>query len=143
MVESKIKICRAKPEDMSYIEEKLKRYLLDSTDIHWQQFFVIKNNDKIVAFARIKDHGEYFEFASLGVDYYHRKKGYGKKMLLFLIKEAKRLNYSKPIYSVTHLSEFLGKFGFEEVDVYPDYLDYKKNYICKYPYKIKIMKFKK
>ena len=79
-----IKIERAKKEDWPYIQEKLKKYILDATDANWQQFFVAKNNDKTVAFGRIKDYGECFEIASLGVDYYHRGKGIGSKMILFL-----------------------------------------------------------
>jgi len=142
MAELQIEICKAKEEDMPYIEEKLKKYVLDATNADWRQFFVIKNAGKTVAFARILDHGEYFEIASLGVDYYHRGKGLGGKLLRFLVEEARRLDSKKPIYGTTHIPELLGKVGFEEVYSYPEYLEYKKNHICKYPYKIKIMKYK-
>jgi len=136
-----IEIRRAKEEDMPYIEEKLQKYVLDATNINWQQFFVTKNNERTVAFGRIIDHGDYFEIASLGVDYYHRKKGIAKKLLIFLIKEARRWGPKKPIYGVTHIPEFTKKVGFKEVNIYPEYLEYKKNYICKLDSsKIKIMK---
>ena len=135
-----LQIRKARPQDLPYIEEKMQKYLLDATDISWEQFFVLENDHKVVAFGRVKDHGEYLELASLGVDYYHRKKGYGNKMLAFLIGEARRMDSKKPIYGVTHLSEWLKKFGFEEVREYPEYLDYKKNHVCKHPHKIKIMK---
>jgi len=142
MSKPKVKIQKAKQEDWPYIQEKLKNYLLDATDATWQQFFVLKNGEKIVAFARIKDHGEYFELASLGVDYYHRKKGYGTKMLEFIIQEAKSMDPNKPIYGVTHKTEWFESFGFQEADTYPEYLDHKKNHVCTYPYKIKIMRNK-
>ncbi len=142
MSEPQIEICRAEQQDAPYIEEKLQKYVLDATNATWQQFFVLKNNAKTVAFARIIDHGEYFELASLGVDYYHRKKGFGRRMLIFLIQEAERLDSKKPIYGVTHKPDFLKNVGFQEVDIYPDYLEYKKNHICKHPSWIKIMKYK-
>lgn len=142
MTKSQVEICRAKEEDMPYIKEKLQKYMLDATNISWPQFFVAKIDDKTVAFARIIDHGEYFEPASLGVDYYYRRKGIGTKMVKFLIEEAKRLDPKKPIYGVTHRPEFLKRIGFEEVHNCPEYLEYKKNNICKLDEsKIKIMKY--
>lgn len=138
-----IEICRAKKEDFGYIEEKLEKYILDATCIDWQQFFVLKNDGKTVAFARIIDRGEYFELASLGVDYYHRKKGFGTQLLEFLVEEAKRQNPQKPIYGVTHKPGFLKNAGFKEVYIYPRYLEYKRNYICKLDAsRIKIMRYK-
>lgn len=137
-----IAILRAAKEDMPYIEEKMHKYLLDSTNVSWQQFFVVKNDGKTVAFGRILDHGEFLEPASLGVDYYYRKKGIGAKLLKFLIKEAKRLDPAKPIYGVTHRPSFLEQCGFKEIYSYPDKLEYKRNHICKLDRsKIKIMKY--
>ncbi|MEA3328982.1 MAG: GNAT family N-acetyltransferase [Candidatus Omnitrophota bacterium] len=136
-----IEICRAKQEDMPYIREKMQKYMLDATDINAQQFFVAKNISQTVAFGRIIDHGEFFELASLGVDYYHRKKGIGTRMLRFLIEQAGIQDPQKPIYGVTHRPGFLKKSGFEEIDDYPQCLEYKKSYICKLDSsKIKIMK---
>ena len=142
MTKSQIEICRAKEEDMPYIEEKMQKYLLDTTNAIWQQFFVLKNGGRIITFGRIIDHGEYFETASLGVDYYHRGKGFGTKMIIFLTEEAKKMAPRKLIYGVTHLPEFFKKVGFVEVNNYPEYLEHKKNYICKYPSKIKIVQYK-
>ena len=143
MPKSQLEISRAKEKDMSFIEKRLEKYALDATNLDWQQFFVAQNGGKTVAFGRIVDHGEYFETASLGVDYYHRGKGFGTKMIVFLIEEAKRMEPQKPIYGVTHKPEFFKKVSFEEVDNYPDYFDYKKNHICKNPSRIKVMKYKK
>ena len=137
-----IEISRAQEQDMSFIKERLSMYLLDGTNIECSQFFIARKDGKKVAFARILDHDDYFELASLGVDYYHRSKGIGTKVTAFLIEEAKRLDQGKPIYGVTHRESFLKNLGFEEVSTCPEYLSYKKNHICKYPHKIKIMKFR-
>ena len=135
-----LEIQRAKEEDSPYIKEKLKKYILDDSDADWRQFFVAKAGSKTLAFARIIDYGDYFELASLGVDYYHRKRGIGRKMLLFLIEEARRLNPQKLIYGVTHRPHFLQPAGFKEVSAAPEALEYKKYNKCKLdPSKIKIM----
>ena len=136
-----IEIQRAAEEDAPYIEEKLKKYILSDDGANWKQFFITKNNGKIVAFGRIIEYDEYFEIASLGVDYYHRKKGIGIKLLSFLIEEAKRLNPKKAIYGVTHRPGFLKKAGFKEIEKGPKALEYKKYNKCILPpSKIKIMR---
>ncbi len=139
-----IEISKAQKKDFSYIEEKIKKYLLDSTNIDWRHFFVARLKDKVVAFGRIIDHEEFFEIASLGVDYYHRKRGIGRKMLSYLVQEAKARDFQKPIYGVTHVERFVAGCGFIQVeDNYPSYLDYKRKHICKLDEsRINIMKWK-
>lgn len=125
-----IKICRAQREDAPYIEEKLKKYLLSAGEAGWEQFFVAKYNNKTVAFGRIVDHGDFLEIASVGVDYYHRGKGIGVKMLRFLVEEAKRHNPKKAIYVITHRPGFAAKAGFKEVSAGPEVLEYKRDHEC-------------
>ena len=137
-------IQRAEEKDSPYIQEKLKNYLLDSRGGQWNNFFVSKYEDKTVAFGRVIDHGEYLEVASLGVDYYFRKKGIGADMLLSLVAEAKRIDPGKDVYGVTHLPGFLIKAGFEEVSEGPEKMEYKRHHQHKLDAsKIKIMKLKK
>lgn len=127
-----IQICKAETEDLPFTEEKLKNYILDSTVVDWTQFFAARIKDKTIAFGRIIDHGDFFEIASLGIDYYYRKRGIGRKVLSFLVQEARKGDPQKPIYGITHLKQFLAGCGFIQVkDNYPDYLDYKRKHICK------------
>lgn len=136
-----LKIKKAEEKDRPYIEEKLKNYLLDSANVSWEQFFVVRNNDKTVAFGRVIDHKDYFEIASLGVDYYYRGKGIGVKLLRFLTEEARRKDARKPIYGVTHRPGFFKKVDFKEVDKFPEALEYKRTHKCRlHPSKIKIVK---
>ncbi len=136
-----ITIVKAREPDSPYIKEKLKKYILDSENAAWEQFFVAKRGGKTVAFGRIIDHANFFEIASLGVDYYHRHKGVGTKLLLFLVEEAKRLDSRKPLYLVTHRPAFFQKSGFEETAQTPKVLEDKKYNKCILPpLKIKIMK---
>jgi N-acetylglutamate synthase-like GNAT family acetyltransferase len=116
--------------DWAYIREKLRRYALDANDAQWHHFFVAKTGDKIIGFGRIIYRGDYVELASLGVDYYYRKQGVGKKILAFLIKEAKRAYPGKCIYGVTHRPGFLRPFGFKEVKEAPVELENKRRNEC-------------
>ena len=88
----KVEIRRAEEKDFPYIQEKLKKYILDKINASWQQFFVAKNKDKTVGFARIIEHDNFREIASVGVDYYHRRKKVGSSVVLFLTKEGKKKN---------------------------------------------------
>lgn len=136
-----IKIEKAQESDWPYIQEKLDKYALDATEAKRHQFFVAKLDGKTVAFTRIIERGDAIELASMGVDYYQRGKGIGKRLLKFLIEEAKRLYPDKPIFGVTHRPGFLKPFGFKEVKEAPEALKYKKHYECVLdPSKIKIMR---
>jgi N-acetylglutamate synthase-like GNAT family acetyltransferase len=139
-----VEISKAQSQDFPYIEEKIKKYLLDSTNVGWRQFFVGRIKNKVVCFGRIIDFGDFFEIASLGVDYYYRKKGLGRKLLTFLIQEARRQDVQKPIYGVTHVAAFVASCGFVPVeDNYPEYLEYKRKHLCHLDKsKIKIVKWK-
>ncbi|MDP8292679.1 MAG: GNAT family N-acetyltransferase [Candidatus Orphnella occulta] len=136
-----IKIEKAQECDWPYIKEKLKKYVLDGTDAQWHQFFVAKFDGKTVGFARIIERGNAIEIASVGVDYYQRKKGVGKNLLKFLIEKAKELYPNKPIFGVTHRPGFLAPFGFKEVEDAPEVFKHKKSHGCVLHHsKIKIMR---
>jgi len=140
---NKITISKVKKADIPYIKEKLQKYILDSTNLKWSQFFVAKISEKPVAFGRIVNRKDHVEIASLGVDYYHRKEGIGKKIFLFLIEEAKRTYQTKPIYIVTHIPSFFKQFGFEIVRTYPDYLRSKRKRCKLHESRIRVLKYKK
>lgn len=134
-----LKIQTAEEKDWPYIKEKLENYLLDADNAEWRQFYVVRLGSKTVAFARIIDRGDHLELASLGVDYYHRKKGIGIMLLKFIIEKARELDSSKPIYGVTHRPGFLLKVGFQEASSAPRVLEEKRRTKCKDPSKVKIM----
>ena len=124
-------IAPAQEEDMAYIQEKLKRYSLDDTNISQGQFLVAKSSDAIVAFGRVVDHESFFEIASLGVDYYQRKKGFGRIILSALVQKAQLTDLKKPIYVVTQVPEFMSRCGFESIkERYPQHLDRKRKHLC-------------
>ncbi|MFC1570667.1 GNAT family N-acetyltransferase [Candidatus Omnitrophota bacterium] len=133
---------RATENDQAYIDERIRKDLLDPEDATWDKFFVAKFNGKTVAFGRVIDHGGYLEIASLGVDYYHRKRGLGLRMLEFLLQAALDMDAGKDIYGVTHIPGFLNKVGFSEVSTGPTEMEHKRHNKCKLDAsKIKIMKY--
>jgi len=137
-----IRIEKAREADFAYIREKINNYLLDGNDIDWKQFFVARLGDKAVAFGRILDHGGSFEIASLGVDYYQRKKGIGKEMLSFLLAEIRKMNSQKPVYGITHVAPFVSSCGFIKItENYPQYLDDKRKQCHLDQSRISIMKW--
>ncbi|MFC1631708.1 GNAT family N-acetyltransferase [Candidatus Omnitrophota bacterium] len=138
-----VEITGAGQKDFAYIQEKIKKYLLDATNLEMGQFYVAKAGGKVAAFGRIIDFGEFFEIASLGVDYYQRKRGFGKQILTFLVQEAGRRDIQKPIYGVTHVPEFVLTCGFVPVESgFPDYLDYKRKHLCHlHESRIKVVKW--
>lgn len=121
----------AQEEDMAYIREKLKKYLLDATNIEQNQFLVAKSNNRVVAFGRSIDHETFFEIASLGVDYYQRKKGFGRIILRELVQKAQLSDGQKPIYVLTRVKEFMSRCGFVSVkESYPKHFNHKRDYLC-------------
>ena len=61
---------------------------------------------------------------------------------VYFAKKAKERSQRKPIYIVTDKPDFFNKVGFQEKDIYPAYLGYKKHCKCKsHASKIKIMKY--
>ena len=104
---------------------------MDDTNISCNQFLVAKNNDRVVAFGRIIDHESFFEIASLGVEYYQRKKGLGRIILGALVQKTQLAEVGKAIYVVTHVPEFMSKCGFASVkESYPECFDHKRKHLC-------------
>ena len=136
-----IEIRKAQKEDIPYIQEKIKKYILDGKDMQCEHFWVATSKGKTVGFGRIIDRKDFFEIATLGVDYYHRRQGIGVTLLKYLVKEAKRIDPVKPVYGVTHRIDFVKKAGFKEVDDYPPFFEEKKKTFIVDKSLIKVVKY--
>lgn len=137
-----IKITKAGPEDFPYIQEKIEKYWLDNTEISFDQFIVAKNEQgKTIGFIRCVDHGTFYEPATLGVDYYWRRKGIGSMLFEYIIGIMKK---DKPIYVLTHLPEFFKRYNFVCVDQYPPKIEQKINTVCRLSKdKLSVLQYKK
>ena len=124
-----VEIARAKSEDLPYIKEKIEKYWLDGRGISVEQFFVARNKDcRLVGFIRYVEHPDFYEPATLGVDYYWRGKGIGTMLFGHIMSVIKR---DKPAYILTHIPEFFKKYNFEHTDNYPPEIEQKIKTACK------------
>lgn len=79
-------------------------------------YCIVKKNNKIIACSFLQIHNkELCEVRSLLVDENYRKKGLGKKIILFLIEKAKRMSLEK-IMVLTYIKEVFLSVGFIEED---------------------------
>jgi N-acetylglutamate synthase-like GNAT family acetyltransferase len=94
---------------------------LDITEAIRTQFMIVKNDDVIVAFARIFPRGKLFELATLGVVKQYRSQG-----LSTLLIEKLRTEYPQ-LHLVTVIPEYFKKLGFIVSKEIPKELEQKYN----------------
>ena len=124
-----IQITKAKAEDLPYIKEKIKKYWLDGRDISVEQFFVARNKDgQPVGFMRYFEYPAFYEPSTLGVDYYWRSKGIGDMLFRHILS---LMDSDKPIYILTHIPKYFGKYGFKYTNGYPPEIEKKIETVCK------------
>ncbi|MCI9234318.1 MAG: GNAT family N-acetyltransferase [Bacilli bacterium] len=92
-----MKILRAKSEDLDIINLYMKdmgMIQLDGKSFNFssRKIYVIKNNNKIIAFICYLSLMESIELEAIYVDSIFRKQGYGNILLEYMIQEAGELN---------------------------------------------------
>jgi amino-acid N-acetyltransferase len=80
-----------------------------------RDFTVIEKNKKIIGCGALKIiWKDLAEIRSVAVKRKFHKKGYGKKLIENLLKEAKELDIKK-VFVLTYVPQFFEKFGFERI----------------------------
>ena len=113
---------------------------MDDRVLHYSQFLVAKENDKLVGFARIRKHNSCDELCSFGVIESHRFNGIAKLLVEARIKIA-----SQPVYLVCIIPDYFKKLGFVVVEEYPVEMANKLNYCISelvVPEEYVVMKYK-
>lgn len=100
----------AKQQDTWTIRRLVISALLDPTQLHWQQFWVIECNGKVIACAQLRNFLEAQELGSLVVAKEWRKKGLGTLLTQHLIQQAHQPLYLECLGD--RLASFYGRFGF-------------------------------
>jgi N-acetylglutamate synthase-like GNAT family acetyltransferase len=115
MSETNIVFKQPDEKEFEQVKQMVDEFWLVNENMLSEQFHVILNNSKVIAFARLKEKDDATELGTLGVAKELRRKGWGSKMVLHLLGLAKR-----DVYVVTTLFDFNAKLGFKLVDDYPE-----------------------
>lgn len=119
-----IKIRKAKLEDVNSIRklvnefaEKGRMLPLSLNQIYERirDFSVIEKNGKIIGCGALKIiWKDLAEIRSIAIKKKFQKKGYGRKLIENLLKEAEEIDI-KRVFVLTYIPEFFEKFGFERI----------------------------
>ncbi|MDJ0691688.1 MAG: GNAT family N-acetyltransferase [Xenococcaceae cyanobacterium MO_188.B32] len=104
---------RATVEDIWSIRKLVFAAKLDFTQLRWQQFWLIEQEEKIIACGQLRNFTDAQELGSLVVESSWRGQGIGGYLTLHLIQQA-----SKPLYLECigqKLANFYSRYGFEIV----------------------------
>jgi len=108
--------------DWGIIKDLIKEYRLDDNNLSIDQFIIVKNEQTLLGFGRLKKHLDCDEVSSLGVLPQNRNKGVGKIIIEELVKQA-----AKNIYIVTIIPDYFVKLGFEKTCQFPASMMTKQN----------------
>lgn len=122
-MENDIQISQANSSDFDFIKEQVKKFDLDDREMRYEQFTIVKRNNKIVGFGRIRKHNGCDEFCSLGVLEEDRSRGVAKALINARIEIA-----TQPIYLVCIIPEMFEQLGFKIVHEYPPEIQNKLDY---------------
>jgi len=105
-----VKIRHATGADMGFIVENLKKYHLDTEDLHYSQFVVAMENGNPVGFGRIKKTGEIYEIGCIVVIDERRDLGIDS----LIIKHLVDFSPVEMVYVITDLVDYFKRLGFVE-----------------------------
>jgi N-acetylglutamate synthase-like GNAT family acetyltransferase len=109
-----LRIKRPDNLEFSKIKELIKAMWLDDSNLNTGDFLLLKHNDAIIAFGRIRDTGDALELCTLGVVKKYRGLKLGTRMVNELISLA-----GSDVYAVTVIPAFFKKAGFKIMYNYP------------------------
>lgn len=136
-----IKKIPASETDFPVIQQLAKSFDLDMENVSWKQFVVMKKENNIIGFGRLRDYPEFAEIATIGVIHSERNKGVGSSIVKELIRTG-----PKEMYVTCVIPDFFSKFGFQTVKQYPPVLQKKVDFCKCYHFsdeQIFVMKFTK
>ncbi len=115
IAEMKFRIENISEADWKEIPGLIKKFDLDSTDLHREQFVVCKRENVLCGFGRIRSFKGFDLFSSLAVLPEYRNQSVAQIIIEKLLQKARQ-----DVFFVTALPAYFLKYGFEETTVYPD-----------------------
>lgn len=116
--------------DLNEIIGLARSFDLDMEDVTWQQFLLVKHNNRILGFGRLRPYPVCTEIATVGVVPEERNKGIGSA----LVKELIRIGPNE-IFVTCVIPGFFSRLGFEAVKQYPPVLQKKVDFCKCYNFK--------
>ena len=116
----------ARPEDMPLIQECVRGFRLDDEDLKAEQFIVVREEGRLVAFGRIKPYGSVYELGCVGVMEDCRGRGLGRRVTQELIRRFP----TREVYITTDLPAYFEPLGFHRIESGPEEIFAKIGRVC-------------
>jgi len=101
--------------DLAFIRETVARLRLDGEDLRFEQFIVVEEGGRTVAFGRIKPYRRTFELGCVAVVEDRRYQGIGE----LVVRELIRRFPQRRVYVTTDVPEYFERLGFVRTRALP------------------------
>jgi N-acetylglutamate synthase-like GNAT family acetyltransferase len=109
------RIRSATAADMPFIQSMVARLRLDSEDLRAEQFIVVQESGRTVAFGRIKPYRRTFELGCVAVVEERRSQGIGE----LVVRELIRRFPQRRVYVTTDVPQYFERLGFARTRALP------------------------
>lgn len=96
---------------------------LDNRDLKVEEFLVMKSEEDVVGFGRIREFNGFSELCSMGILEHVRSKGLGAAMVRALCKKA-----TQSLYLACIIPDYFSQLGFNVCNTYPELMQDKLDY---------------
>jgi N-acetylglutamate synthase-like GNAT family acetyltransferase len=109
------RIRSATEADLPFIQDMVSRLRLDNEDLRHEQFIVVEEGERTVAFGRIKPYRRTFELGCVAVVDDRRERGLGE----LVIRELIRRFPQRRVYVTTDIPDYFQRLGFARTRALP------------------------
>jgi N-acetylglutamate synthase-like GNAT family acetyltransferase len=108
-------IRNATEADLPFVQETVARLHLDGEDLRAEQFIVVQEGRRTVAFGRVKPYRRTFELGCVAVMDDRRSQGLGE----LVVRELIRRFPQRSVYVTTDIPEYFQRLGFARTRALP------------------------
>jgi N-acetylglutamate synthase-like GNAT family acetyltransferase len=101
--------------DLPFIQDMVTRLRLDNEDLRAEQFLVVEEGERTVAFGRIKPYRRTFELGCVAVVEDRRNQGLGE----LVVRELIRRFPQRRVYVTTDVPDYFQRLGFVRTKALP------------------------
>jgi N-acetylglutamate synthase-like GNAT family acetyltransferase len=109
-----MRLRKAKKADFPAILKLAQTYNLDYSGMEADRFRVVEEGGGILGICGLKKHPECLELCALGVDENWRGRGWGRRLVRAVLREA-----PAEVYLATVIPSYFARFGFERAAAVP------------------------